>query len=423
MTTTVKTTEQSAPNPIKPFEDINVSTTTIVAKTNVVIDMDELFEILPLFTITLPKEIRGKQDRKRYVMCKNPPNGSIISLEHLDRLRGVQIIQPRKSKCTSDANVKQFIQKTWKSQCPFVNVNDDEKDDEKDTQCDTEIQLFKPDLTWHCKHDMVAYAELMERAQSMAISTKRRKYFRNAITTVMAVDGKLINFKVPKQGKIQLTGCQREEQAIQCVQYFWNHVEKLIPKYPQIVSIPGPRIDVIFRTVMTDIVFKLGFQINRENLDIFINRKTSFNSLLETSFGYTGVNIKIPYHHPNITLRRMITMTSHPQSDDQDITNRWKHSEINYNQYLELLDHKERQKEIRKRRNNTFLVFYSGTAIMSGLTSEYMRDVYYSFVGLIHKARAEIEEIVLPSNSSLTSKKSSLLSSTSSKSRKVILNH
>ena len=44
---------------------------------------------------------------------------------------------------------------------------------------------------------------------------------------------------------------------------------------------------------MTNIDFNVGFNINREELDIYINSSTLFNSLLETSFGYTGVNIKI----------------------------------------------------------------------------------------------------------------------------------
>ena len=45
---------------------------------------------------------------------------------------------------------------------------------------------------------------------------------------------------------------------------------------------------------MTNIDFNVGFIINRENLDKHMNELENFNSLLETSFAYTGVNIKFP---------------------------------------------------------------------------------------------------------------------------------
>ena len=45
---------------------------------------------------------------------------------------------------------------------------------------------------------------------------------------------------------------------------------------------------------MTNIDFNIGYIINREELNRYINEHTEYNSLLETSFGYTGVNIKIP---------------------------------------------------------------------------------------------------------------------------------
>jgi hypothetical protein len=46
--------------------------------------------------------------------------------------------------------------------------------------------------------------------------------------------------------------------------------------------------------VMYNIDFSLNFKVNRENLDTLINTETSYTSLLETTFGYTGVNIKFP---------------------------------------------------------------------------------------------------------------------------------
>jgi hypothetical protein len=134
---------------------------------------------------------------------------------------------------------------------------------------------------------------------------------------------------------------------------------------------------------MTNIDFNLGFVISRESLDRFINQHTSFHSMLETSFGQMGVNIKIPFEHKNSSI---MTITYNMK------TSEWETGEISYNQYLNILPYKDRQKELRKQRNNTFLVFYSGTAIMSGMSVEYMKDVYYKFVNIITSSKNDIEE-------------------------------
>jgi hypothetical protein len=136
---------------------------------------------------------------------------------------------------------------------------------------------------------------------------------------------------------------------------------------------------------MTDIVFDIGFNINRQNLDRYMNRCTAFNSLLETSFGYTGVNIKIPFSlDPENTQITCLTW-----SDDQ-----WIQSYITYTDYLHDIPVKEKEKQLVKKRRNTFLVFHSGRAIMSGMTPQYMKPIYNMFTDIMKGARKEIEETI-----------------------------
>ena len=53
----------------------------------------------------------------------------------------------------------------------------------------------------------------------------RRKYFRNSLTVVMKIDdGKLINFKLSKNGKFQITGSKNDDHAKECIKFFWNMV-------------------------------------------------------------------------------------------------------------------------------------------------------------------------------------------------------
>ena len=133
---------------------------------------------------------------------------------------------------------------------------------------------------------------------------------------------------------------------------------------------------------VTNIDFNVGFTINRENLDKYINSNTDYNSLLETSFGYTGVNIKIPMiRPPDMILKKLIWKN-----------NNWEQDKISYTDYLNKLEEKERFKEVNKNRYNTFLVFHSGNVIMSSMHIDYMKDTFTKFVNIIKECRPHIEE-------------------------------
>ena len=122
---------------------------------------------------------------------------------------------------------------------------------------------------------------------------------------------------------------------------------------------------------MTNVDFSVGFLINRSNLDIYFNNNTDYNSLLETSFGYTGVNIKFPVkNNPYKNLHEFYL----------DIkTGKWDDHTINYLEYFNNLSDTEQKKEKNKQRYITFLVFHSGNVIMSGTMKEHMEPFYYKF--------------------------------------------
>ena len=137
-------------------------------------------------------------------------------------------------------------------------------------------------------------------------------------------------------------------------------------------------------TVMTNIDFNLGFNINREMLDKHMNSNTDYKSLLETSFGYTGVNIKFP-------MEKKITHNL-PYIELNDQTDKWDISNKTYTDYLGFLQDFEKKKELNKKRWNTFLVFHSGNVIMSGLGKFYMKDHYKIFMKIINDIKKNIEE-------------------------------
>jgi TATA-box binding protein (TBP) (component of TFIID and TFIIIB) len=207
-----------------------------------------------------------------------------------------------------------------------------------------------------------------------------KRFFRNSLTIVMFLDNKFINFKVSKNGKFQFTGCKNETHSQRSMEFIYEYTKDS----SKIIQIDGDQSEIIFITVMTNINFNLGFCINRENLDEYINSKTKYYSLLETSFGYTGVNIKIMLDNiNNIPIHKIV------YNNDTD---EWDKIEFNYSKYIDTLDEKEKKKEISKVRYNTFLVFQSGNVILSSPHKECMRHTYHEFMEIIDKCKDRIEE-------------------------------
>jgi hypothetical protein len=136
---------------------------------------------------------------------------------------------------------------------------------------------------------------------------------------------------------------------------------------------------------MRNIDFSLGFTIDREKLNKYMISQPALYCLLETSFGYTGVNIKIPIVD-NICNMKIKYMT---------YSNKWSSTDTTYQQYIDTLPHKDKQDKLTNKRYNTFLVFHSGKVIMSGLTYEFMKDTYSTFLNIINDAYDEIEERLL----------------------------
>lgn len=203
---------------------------------------------------------------------------------------------------------------------------------------------------------------------------KSTSFFRNSMSIVMKVEDKLISFKVSQKGKFQITGCKTNEQAEICILSFWDKI-----KYnPFVYKIDGsPYIKAYFEPVMYNIDFSTGFQINREALDIFINTKTPYTSLLETTIGYTGVNIKFPVTENKI---RKIKIDYCEYKPEGKIL-----TQIPYDVFNEKLKTKSK----KKKHYNTFLVFQSGSVIMSGKTICCMEDTYYEFFEIVKRCFPE----------------------------------
>ena len=81
------------------FNDIEVSTRTFTAITNLVIDLDELFQLLPITEyIEIPKRRgRKKKEGENINPNKHINPGSIITLKYKDSIRGVSLKKKKAS--------------------------------------------------------------------------------------------------------------------------------------------------------------------------------------------------------------------------------------------------------------------------------------------------------------------------------------
>lgn len=291
------------------FDDIKVSTKTIIGISNLEINLEDIYKSLPITEYQIIKKRRGRKRKNEVTIQRNNiENGSIITLKYQGELRGVDLKNRKKTRSSN-------------------------------------------------------------------------KYFRNAVTVVMKIgdhqgEEKFINFKISHNGKFQMTGCKSSQQAEDCIKYIWKYINN------SDICKQKSNFKVIFRTVMTNIDFNLGFTVNRENLDKYLNTNTMYNSLLETSFGYTGVNIKMPFTDE---------INSELKTIEWD-KNKWKKYNTSFKQYLDIIPSKDRDKEFDKQRYITFLVFQSGNVIMSGLNKEYMSKYYSEFFKIINNCIDDIVE-------------------------------
>lgn len=223
----------------------------------------------------------------------------------------------------------------------------------------------------------------VELKRKMRTEKANDKYFRNSITIVMVIDTeKIINFKVSRNGKFQITGCRTNKHAEDCFSYFQEYIR---PYRNSVYTLTDKLLEVLYIPAMRNIDFNLNFLIDREKLSMYINMNTEYYAILESSIGYTGVNIKLPLEVDifNLPIRKRRWNME---------TNEYVEMTIPYLEYLNTLTEKERRKKIEKERYNTFLVFHSGKCIMSGMSSFSMKNSYCSFMKVIDECKNIVME-------------------------------
>lgn len=240
----------------------------------------------------------------------------------------------------------------------------------------------------------IIFAQYKHEYKGTPLKKIKEKYFLNSVTMIMKIDTKFINIKVSNKGKLQITGCSQTEYAVKILKKIWAlicpfELEGLIWKWNE-------EKDKIFKAkiipVMCNINFSIGFHINREVLNHLINTETKYVSILETSDGYVGVNIKVSSKEESIDEILVDEYICEDREECEDCYQmKWTRRTTSLKDYIETLSIKEQRKKTAKCYVNTFLVFYSGKVIMSGgISYKNRKKAYHEFMGIIKNYKTNI---------------------------------
>lgn len=318
----MKSSLKSSLKTLKSFDNIAISTKTIIVITNWELDINKLYEHLPITPYVFIPKKRGRktQSLDKGHMENTLNDGDIITVKHKSQVRGIEL-------------------KKKKTIAPGANE-------------------------------------------------RGKFYFLNCTSVVMFIIDKFVNFKIHNNGKFQVTGCKDDIHAEECIKHIWIHIQKLHSSIGDVCKITSEIPKAIFKTAMINVDFNIGFRIHRENLDSWINSYTNYQSLLETSFGYTGVNIKMECGEPTDQLFLCLEF-------DEDNVNNVEESLVKNIEYLNMLNDKDKSKELKKKKFHTFLVFHSGNIILSSRFLNEMEKVYHKFVDIMMSHKDLFEERLL----------------------------
>eukprot|EP00121_Abeoforma_whisleri_P011207 Awhi_evm2s10337 len=295
------------------FDDIKISTTTVIGVTNVNIDIARVFRELPVTPI--PEQYHS-------------------------------VVNKLRKRTTLDSDkVKELSQYLEDGNILTIKYNQFMRSG----ICQNGETIVNHKTT-------VGSSSSSNKATVVDQAAQTETYFRNTLTLVIVVDGVIKNVKIftaKREGagsKTQHPGCKSIEEAQLTMQYLWNHISKLpdIFTFTTIMEDSPNEFCALFHTVMTNINFNTGFRVNRKKLDQYMNANTKYNSLLHPNFGHTGVNITdtLDWNPEEIIIPRMKYHEDGTVVDDM----------VGFETYLGAIDNCDR--EVKRLTEHNIIVDY-----------------------------------------------------------------
>lgn len=332
------------------FKSLQTSTRTFMVYTNLIFDMDNIFTSFGITSIPLVYTKRNNNlDKKKLTV----PEGSIISLQRNESIRGVDTRKSKKQWCKTCRLMTTRGTKVTKNNSVVEILERVEG---------TDIQVIK----YKCKNCDQFYSS----SELGTIS-----HFLNQVTLVICINGTLLNVMVFKDS-LKIAGCKDDKDAFGLVKVFWNFLKDNKSSW----KIKEGETDAKFLShrVMRNVKFKLGFNIDLNNLNTLMNK--------EEYREYVAVSQRETTGHPNVNIAMK---TSRPDGYNFDVL---VYKGCKDKPELEQWKENPYRKKAEKNGKITFIAFSSSQIILSGCYDEEMEKLYNFFVKAVMSNRELIEE-------------------------------
>lgn len=339
------------------FQELKTSTRTVMVYSNVLFHLPKIFRGLYITPVDVPLTKKKKNvDKKRL----SAPYGAIISVQKGIHYRGIDLRKSRKHWCA-------------------CNCRRTERRGNKDVQINTVIE--KPHLIEGTDiYEIRYFCTECERYYTIK-QLKKITNFLNQVTIVISIGDIILNIMMFKDN-FKIAGCKEDNDAIEATMILWeDYVGKISKGWRLKPQSIGEEPKFVFRLVMRNVDFKLGFFIDREALNNLMNSPEYIEyvsmSQCETT-GHTNVNIKMYARKPIGYMYDCLVMPPGKKS-----------------YFVKIPHNPYKPKKDKKEKFTTFIVFSSSEIILSGRYEENMRNMYEFFVKECVDHRKDIEECIV----------------------------
>jgi len=345
---------------LKPFEDLQTSTTTVMVYSNVIFNTRRIFENIKITKIDSPLTKKQKNVDKKKI---NAPYGSIISVQSKTHIRGLDLRKKKKKWCT----ICQPVKTVDDSKIQVLTVTERLKQEN-----DTDIYA----IMYYCSAcDKEYYPSDM----------KKINHFLNQLTIVISVGNQpLLNIMMFKDN-LKFAGCKNINDAVEAILVLWQDYIFTGPSDLWSLKKGAKNPRFIFETVMRNVDFKIGWPIERPALNYLMNKeiysKYIFMSQYEST-GHTNVNIKMFSRKPKDFKYDCLVVPIDSSKEPYFI----QLDDIPYK------SDKKKAKDLKYDKYVTFIAFSSSEIILSGRYDENMKDMYNFFVHTVFTHKLSVEE-------------------------------
>ena len=341
------------------FDELNVSTSTIMAYSNLDFDMNVIFENMRLTqgVVLVYTKKQHAIDMKK----TNAPYGSIISIQKGNLIRGVNTRKPKKRWCTICR--------------PTTTVNNREK------EVLTCVEVLHPH-----KNDIFEIRYYCNKCDKTYKAKELNKigHFLNQTSFYFSVgeDKTMLHVMIFKDS-FKIAGSKDEEDVRKMMQYLWAEQFSKIPQFATLKNpLSKPSFTIV--TVMKNVGFDLGFGILREPLNILMNDPEYSDKIYMSEYestGHTNVKIKMFSQKPDNFKYIFIEFENFTEGE-------------NTVSHVDTIFGKKPAKK-KKGERVTFIVFSSSQVILTGKYTQNMRELYNFFRNIIIENRELLEEVLL----------------------------